>query len=299
VAEMFGEAFVEAGDLTTGMAWYAVAVSAEDGKASLRAAEQLANIQGRLAWKSVDQAVRQRDEVAIRTRARGTTKVAAARARREAEAALSQEIARAMDLIDDSVTLLTKLVAVAPTMERLSLIASAWKRRALVLGVHRPSDVPQALRQMKAYYDKAWGVAKAGDLDDLYYPAANSLASDLALNAGRTVRELDSAKVDAIRESLKRKTAADPDFWSVVGVTELDQYEAVAKRRFGAAVGKLSKAYEDLHRRVDATHMWKSVYDNAYLVLTGYGARATAREAQAATKLLEVLRSYAYPSQSS
>ena len=192
VAEMFGEAFVEAGDLQTGMAWYAGAVSAEDGKASLRAAEQLANVQSRLAWKSVDRAVRQRDEVAIRTRAKTTTRVAAARARAEAEDVLSQEIARAMDLIDHALTLLTKLVAVAPTMERLSLLGSAHKRRALVLGIHRPSDMPQALRQMKTHYDKAWEVAKAGGLADLYYPASNSLAADLALNAGHTVREARS-----------------------------------------------------------------------------------------------------------
>lgn len=297
VAEMFGEAFVEAGDLQAGMAWYASAVSAEDGKASLRAAEQLANVQNRLAWTIVDRAVRQRDDVAIRTRAGATTRVAAARARAEVEDVLSQEIARAMDLIDHSLTLLTKLVAVAPTMERLSLIGSAYKRRALVLGIHRPSDMPQALRQMKTYYDKAWEVAKADGLADLYYPASNSLAADLALNAGRSARDPDRTKVEAIRESLKRKTAADPDFWSVVGGTELDQYEAVAKRRLAAAAGKLSKAYEDLHRRVGATHMWKSVYDNAYLVLTGYSARATAREAQAATKLLAVLRTYAYPAQ--
>ena len=83
----------------------------------------------------------------------------------------------------------------------------------------------------------------------------------------------------------------------MVGGTELDQYEAVAKRRLTAAAGKISKAYEDLHRRVAATHMWKSVYDNAYLVLTGYSARAAAREAQAATKLLAMLRTYAYPEQ--
>jgi hypothetical protein len=298
VAEMFGEAFVEAGDLHTGMAWYAVAVSAEDGKASLRAAEQLANVQSRVAWTNVDRAARQRDDVAIRTRARTTTRVAAARARKEAEGLLSQEVARALDLIDQSLTLLTKLVAVAPTMERLSLLGSACKRRALVLGIHRASDMPQALRQMKTYYDKAWDVAKAGDLGDLYYPASNSLAADLALNAGRTVRELDRTKVDAIRESLKRKSSTDPDFWSVVGITELDQYEAIAKKRLASAAGKLLKAYEDLHRRVGATHMWTSVYDNAYLVLTGYSARATAREAQAAEKLLALLRTYAYPAQS-
>jgi len=44
VAELFGEGFVECGALETGMQWYQRAVAAQDGRASMRAAEQLANV---------------------------------------------------------------------------------------------------------------------------------------------------------------------------------------------------------------------------------------------------------------
>ena len=51
VAELFGEAFVEAGDVETGMTWYERAVAAPDGKASMKAAEQLANV--RAVWRQI------------------------------------------------------------------------------------------------------------------------------------------------------------------------------------------------------------------------------------------------------
>ena len=115
----------------------------------------------------------------------------------------------------------------------------------------------------------------------------------MALNAGRGKwRTLDPERVEIIRKSLK---ASEPDFWSVVGEIELDQYEALAKRRLASARPKLEKAYEDLHRRVRSTRMWASVYDTACLVLPNYAGRTTGKEKAAAAALLEQLRGFAHP----
>ena len=51
--------------------------------------------------------------------------------------------------------------------------------------------------------------------------------------------------------ALKAKSE-DPDFWSVVGETELDQYDALAQKRLASAHKKLNRAYQDLHKRVTA-----------------------------------------------
>jgi hypothetical protein len=117
----------------------------------------------------------------------------------------------------------------------------------------------------------------------------------VALHAGRGGRSLDREVVTTLRKSLQAKSASDPDFWSVVGETELDQYEALAARKLAPARKQLSRAYEDLHKRVTATRMWASVYDTACLVLPNYGTRATGKEKAAAQELLAQLRSFAHP----
>jgi hypothetical protein len=300
VAELFGEAFVEVGAVETGMQWYGRAVAASDGRASMKAAEQLANVRGRLAWEIVDKAQRHLEEMKTRAKVRGQTakaRAAARHARVDAERSLRRAVERADGLIDDSLALLTKLIAVEQTMERASLIGSAYKRRALVNGAAgRRARIQRDLRQMKASYQYAQDVGAKSGASDLYYPAANRLAADVALNAGaRRWRGMDREAAKIVRQSLHAASIKDPDFWSVVGGTEMDQYEAMAKRQLASARRQLEKTYEDLHKRVTATRMWASVYDTACLVLPNYATRVTGREKAAANELLAQLRKFAHP----
>ena len=98
-----------------------------------------------------------------------------------------------------------------------------------------------------------------------------------------------------LKQTLQAKSASDPEFWSVVGEIELDQYEALASRKLAPARKQLQRAYEDLHKRVTATRMWASVYDTACLVLPNYASRAGGKERQAANELLAQLRKFAHP----
>jgi hypothetical protein len=300
VAELFGEALVEAGDVEAGMQWYETAVAAADGRASIKAAEQLANVRGRLGWEIVDKAARYLDERRRSEKDAGhgaRARRAARRARLDAERSLRKTAVRADRLIGQSLDLLTRLIAVEHTMERASLIGSAYKRRALVsAAAGRPRRVPQDLRRMQAAYRDAQALGeKAGDLD-VYYPVANRLTAEVALHAGRgRGHALDRSTVANLRKSLQTRSATDPDFWTVVGETELDQYEAIAARKLAPARKSLSRAYEDLHKRVTATRMWASVYDTACLVLPNYASRATGKERAAANELLAQLRSFAHP----
>jgi CHAT domain-containing protein len=299
VAELFGEAFVEAGSVENGMQWYERAVAAPDGRASMKAAEQLANVRSRLGWEIVDKAMRHLDEMKKREKAGGQTgkaRAAARRARVDAERSLRQAVERADDLIGQSLALLAKLIAVERTLERASLIGSAYKRRALVDGAAgRRARIRRALQQMKASYQDAQEVGEKSGALDIYYPASNCLAAEVALKAGMRRWSLNRETLGILRKSLKEKSATDPDFWSVVGETELDQYEALAGRKLASVRNQLVKAYEDLHKRVTATRMWASVYDTACLVLPNYATRATGKERAAANELLAQLRRFAHP----
>jgi CHAT domain-containing protein len=300
VAELFGEAFVEAGDVEAGMKWYETAVASPNGRASLKAAEQLANVRGRLGWEIVDHAARALADRRKSEKAAGQTpraRAAARRARLDAEQSLRKAITRADRLIAQSLQLLTRLIALEPTMERASLIGAAYKRSALVDGVAgRRARVAPGLRKMRAAYKHAQELGEKSGAPNLYYPAANRLTADVALHAGtRQWRSLDRQTADMVRSSLQTKSATDPDFWSVVGEAELDQYEALAARKLAPVRKQLSRAYEDLHKRVTATRMWSSVYDTACLVLPNYASRATGKERAAANELLAQLRSFAHP----
>ena len=70
-----------------------------------------------------------------------------------------------------------------------------------------------------------------------------------------------------LRKSLQARSASDPDFWSVVGETELDQYEALADssdltteqraaRQWDDLPGRLRtptlKGFQDINRRIVA-----------------------------------------------
>jgi hypothetical protein len=299
VAELFGQAFVEAGAVERGLRWYERAVSAVDGRSSMKALEQLANVRARLAWEIVDQEVRRRAAARGRGRRDGRStkaRAAARRARADAERSFRKAVVRADRLIRQALPLLVRLEGLEKTLERASLIGSLYKRRALIdVAAGRRGRRAASLRQMLRHYARAQAIGARSGAVDVYYPASNRLAADVALNAGRRGwRGLDRAMVAAVKASLVAKRG-DADFWSVVGEIELRQYDALARRRLATAFPQLEKAYKDLHGRVAATRMWASVYDTACLVFPSYADRVGGREKSAANELLARLRGYAHP----
>jgi hypothetical protein len=202
----------------------------------------------------------------------------------------------ARELIRDSFDLLKKLTVVKSTLERESLVGSAYKRLALVYaatGTRRQVD--SALRQMKRAYDRAQKVGKDSGDTALYYPASNCLIADVALHAGGRWTGFDRKILATVERTLKAKSGDNADFWSIVGDLELRQYKALVKKKLWHERRPLERAYQDLHKRVAARRRWGSVYDTGCLVLRNYAERATGREREAANGLLELLRTFAHP----
>lgn len=297
VAELFAMAFAEARDIEAGLKWYRAAVDAADGRASMRAAEELGSLSSRLAWEIVDKAKRHLDRMTAREKASGQTRKARGDARRacvDAEKSLRAAVTRADGLITDALALLENLSAVSRTMERVSLIGSAYKCRALVNGIAgRGAAVRRDLELMAASCAEAEAIGEPSGTDDSLRASVNCLVADVALNAGRGGwRGLDRQRAGVIRKYLEE---CEPDFWSVAGAIELDQYDALASRRLARTRLALEKAYRDLQRRVKSTRMWAPVYDTACLVLPAYAARTKGQEKEAARELLEQLRGFAHP----
>jgi CHAT domain-containing protein len=270
VAEAFGVACAAACDLAAAVQWYTQAVAANDGSASVKSSEQLANLRARLAWEALaptgGQSRSAREQTALITEGR--------------------------QAIAEAVRVLQALVTVAPTVERESLLGSAHKRLAMLerqAGQRRAEA--QAVAQMATHYRRAVELAEQTAHPAFFYPALNLLAAEL-LAPGRRATALDADLVSRTRAGLMAKRRDDPDFWSVVGLPELGVYEALALGRLAEQLPDLLAAFEDLHRRAGTPLLWASVTDQLDFVLAHRG-RGRGAEASAATELQQRLRAYA------
>jgi hypothetical protein len=222
-------------------------------------------------------------------------RVAAKTSLARAERSLKTSVTSARQSIKQATALLEKLVAVHSTMERENLYGSAYKRLALIEAVAgRAADEKNAIEAMKVHYERAAVIAREQALSDAFYPALNYLAAELVLNAGLPGwKGLDASIVESTRVSLEAKSQADPDFWSVVGQTELRLYMAVAAGKLASTLERLKKGYQEHHKRVSAPWMWSSVYDTTQFILQAYSARTSAKEGKAAGNLLAFLAAFA------
>ena len=302
VAELFGQAYAEAGATERAVLWYERALNAPDGRASMKAAGQLGDARSRFGWETIEKALLHRDEMARQQNdaSTPTARASARAARADAEKKLNEAFVSARALSDIGLTLLNELAAFKQTMERENLVASAFRRRALVdMAAGHAVRVRRDLAEMKKACEKALRVGKTEEGADLYYAASNCLAADVALGAGKRARLPPNGGIlDIVQQCLEAKSGVEADFRSVVGNIELEQYRAVAARKLGAGRARLERLYRDLYERAKSARMWASVYDNASLVLGSYAgprSSASAKEKQAAKALLTILRTFAHP----
>ncbi len=259
VAEAFGIAYAGAKAVDRAIEWYRAALDAQDGSGSFRAAEQLGNLLVRRAEKLAD----------------------ATAAREGIEAGIAQ---------------LERLVAVQPTIERENLLASAWKRLTMVewRSPGRHIEAKAALEAAVQHYGAAEAMARKNGAENLFYPAKNCISAELRdAFIEKRVPHLDEARLKVLSDSLQKAATEKPDFWSVVGQTELLILTALAKGQLASAEPALTTSLRDLKARVPAMWMWDSVYNEAQFTLLPYLETASAAEKRAAQCLLDTLKALA------
>lgn len=157
VREKLADAWAKLGDMERAIAHYRDALGMEDAGASLKALEQLANLEIRHGAKLVT-------------------------ARDDAKHKLG------LGLMDTGLDRLKLLLNIGPTMERHALLASHWKRRAqahAARGNHR--GIKACLVEMQDAYWRAAEHARAATGEWDYYPLLNALEGAV-LSAARGER---------------------------------------------------------------------------------------------------------------
>lgn len=272
VAEAFGVACAAARAPDLALAWYRRAVSANDGSASVKASEQMANLQARLACERVHQAQ-------ARGAAAATLRRLADEGRREIGAALA---------------VLQSLQVLGPTLERESLLGSTYKRLHLLERASGHAEAAaRALGPMATHYAQAEALAREAGDPGWFYPALNCLAAGLLQSAARgQARHGDQARIDELRQTLEQQRREAPDFWSVVGLPELATFEALAAGDLERRLPAILAVYEDLHNRAGTPWLWASVADQASFVLQAF-RNGRGAQARACEQLQQVLDGYA------
>ncbi len=265
VAEAFGVAWEAAQDLDAAIAWYGRALRANDGSASVKAHEQLGKLQVERAWAIAQDP--------------GANPATLGQMREELGIAVRE---------------LQTLVALQPTLERLTLTGLAWQRQARLQardGLLQES-VGSLNMALQTYARAETEAADAGD-PSLFEAALLRMAVELVAHAGdKAVPGLDPATTARTRRSLQAQHDSEPDFRSHADLLQLDIFEALSAGALAQRQPALAAAYAALQAQVAAPRCWREVLDAVGWVLETPALLKTAAHRAAAGKLLTQLRGY-------
>jgi hypothetical protein len=150
------------------------------------------------------------------------------------------------------------------TVERLSLLGSAFKRKALVSTAERAAS----LKQMRTYYEQAGALAlkRRNRVDP--YPLLNRLTAELTMawqegkrGIGRKARHAFTQGLSDSRLELESAQAKAPEVWGRISLCDLDLLAALAEAKFDEeTAGRIAEAYRDA-RKLASPREFESVFD--------------------------------------
>ncbi|MCP2004629.1 UNVERIFIED_ORG: CHAT domain-containing protein/pimeloyl-ACP methyl ester carboxylesterase [Buttiauxella agrestis ATCC 33320] len=260
VCEAFAQAWAEAGETERAIGWFERAIGANDGGASFKASEQLGDLMARRAWLQVNAAARESPR----------------------ELSLVLNSARKQTL--DATHLLTRVCKLQPTLGRISLCGTAYKRLAWIEVL--ANDLPAekiALQKMEEYFAEAEQRAIVSDPGRSYEPALERVAAQLFIAAAASVE----ADILRVQTQLRPWVESSPDFQNVAGLILSGLYLALVHGKLKLNSSRLLNEFADLKRRVPAVLRWREVQMQVDFVLDRYKAKAGKAEQGAVSAFKE------------
>jgi tetratricopeptide (TPR) repeat protein len=175
---------------------------------------------------------------------------------------------RAAEEMDDARARLERLLELAPSAERWSLLGGTWLRRAALLEAGERWD---ALSRAAQNYDSAARrAASAGDIAGLYARGNALTARILLLLLGR---ERDSVAVKALEGELTglaaeaaAQRANQPDFWSEIGPLDCDVLGGLLAGNLDERADAITEGYRVADRSFGSPREMRSVVDRLTLM---------------------------------
>ncbi len=234
-----GRAYAELDVFAQAIACYRLALKAERATYPFATLEQLANLQVRYA--------------AWLYRASMDTP------RKPAQGKMPEQSEDPAALIKASIDLCETLLKFGETSERLSILASAYKRKAFI----DPAQRSRALRDMVGIYRKADALARSRAGASQPYPLLNALAGEaiLELVNGKTLGDI-SATLQAVREGTRAA-----DFWGWLRDAECALIEGLALGDLAAQSAVVIEGYTDAIKRAASPREARSVRENLELLI--------------------------------
>ncbi len=260
VCEAFAQAWAEAGETERAIGWFERAIGANDGSASLKASEQLGDLRARRAWLQVNLAAKQSPQ------------------------ALNSVLSSARKQTRGAINLLTRVCKLQPTLGRISLCGTAYKRLAWIelLASDKPAE-QKALEMMGEYFAEAERRAVATDPGRAYEPALERLAAQLFIATPASVK----ADILRVQGQLKPWVESNPDFQNVAALILANLYLVLLAAKLKVNSARLLNEFADLKRRVPAVLKWREVQMQVDFLLDRYKAYASKAENMAVTAFKE------------
>jgi hypothetical protein len=278
VAECFGLAYAELGDIAAAINWYRRATEAEDGSASLRAVERWAHLR-----------VRQAESITDVAQARAQLLSAIRTIERLCQSGEPADGVAAAGKTDDDDA------PAAATVERLSLLGSAFKRLTLLEErAGQGAAALVALQRCAGHYRqaerRAWALFSAGLTGAPYFPSINALAAGLRLAiVSGAPATLDEAAVGRLDTALAKPADSGEDLHTLLAPIEFDLLKAVAAGELAWRQAGLQAALLALLERAPTHRAWGSVRFQLHFLLAPLAAQDKGAEADAARALLDAL----------
>lgn len=189
---------------------------------------------------------------------------------------------KALAAVKRAICMLESLVRIACSGERLSLLGSAWKRRAQ-LGP--PGERSEGFLESARWYDKAADYAREHREAELAYPVINALT--LRFVAG-TLDDDPEPKLNEAEQSARERIASGGGFWDRITYPDAALVRCLYKGSLEKELGAIRKAYEAV-RPYGSAGDFASVIEQLDFLAGGLKERKDERTARLLRSLREAL----------
>lgn len=231
VQEAIGRAYGELGALEQATEYYLVSLKKNSCNTSLKSIEQLANLQARLAVQ-----------------------------RWQTPSAKRADTSTPLELVNHSIAMMEKLLAFGKTSERLSILASTYKRKAWISCKSARTD---ALQQMEDYYKQASELHS----DDAY-PLFNCLTAKIIVNWDKN--KTDKVLQDQIQTLGVSKATyqQQTNFWKLVEYADYLLLTCLSNESLKNKTSIITDCYLQAKKRAGSPRQFSSVTEHIeFLVL--------------------------------